>query len=104
MLAVIGACGKQYKVKSGDRIVVDRLPLEVGSSTEIRDVFVISEDGGQVIVGNPLIEGAVVRASVLDQKKHKTVCIFKKNRRKNYRRKNGHRQPLTVLQIEEILH
>ncbi|MDR2268342.1 MAG: 50S ribosomal protein L21 [Holosporaceae bacterium] len=104
MLAVIGACGKQYKVKSGDFIVVDRLPLEVGSLTEIRDVFMITEEQGRVIVGNPIIAGAVVKASVHEQKKHKTVLVFKKSRRKNYRRRNGHRQPLTVLKIEEILH
>lgn len=101
MLAVISTGGKQYKVHEGDFISVEKLPGEVGQSVEICDVL-MSENDGKVVLGNPLIKGAKVVANVVAQKKRDTVIIFKKSRRKNYRRKNGHRQPVTVLKIESI--
>ncbi|MDR1333875.1 MAG: 50S ribosomal protein L21 [Holosporaceae bacterium] len=101
MLAVIRTGGQQYKVKEGDFLSVEKLPNEIGACVEISDVLLIENDG-KVEVGNPIVAGALVKASVADQKKRKTVLIFKKRRRKNYRRKNGHRQPVTVLKIESI--
>ncbi|GHT90908.1 50S ribosomal protein L21 [Alphaproteobacteria bacterium] len=103
MLAVIKTGGKQYKVKTGDFLSVEKLPYEIGESIEIKDVL-MTESDGNVVFGTPVISGAVVKASVVDQKKQKTILIFKKSRRKNYRRKNGHRQPVTILKIEEIKH
>ncbi|GHU11867.1 50S ribosomal protein L21 [Alphaproteobacteria bacterium] len=103
MLAVIKTGGKQYKVKAGDFVSVEKLPHEIGESIEIKDVLMTEKDGN-VVLGTPVVSGAVVRASVVDQKKQKTILIFKKSRRKNYRRKNGHRQPVTILKIEEIKH
>lgn len=101
MLAVIKTGGKQYKIREGDFLSVEKLPYEAGQSVEINDVL-MTESDGKVVLGNPLISGAKVLASVVAQKKRETVLIFKKNRRKNYRRKNGHRQPVTILKIEEI--
>jgi large subunit ribosomal protein L21 len=103
MLAVMRTGGQQYKVREGDYISVEKLPYEIGASVEISDVLMI-EDDGKVQLGTPVVSGAVVTASVADQKKRKTILVFKKSRRKNYRRKNGHRQPVTVLKIEAIKH
>lgn len=101
MLAIIKTGGKQYKVKEGDLVSVEKLPYEVGAKVEIKEVSMI-DNNGEVKVGTPVIAGAVVSASVAEQKRMKTVIVFKKSRRKNYRRKNGHRQPVTVLKIENI--
>lgn len=101
MLAVIKTGGKQYKVEKGDFISVEKLPYEIGTSIEIKDVL-MAENSGKIMIGSPMVVGAVVKASVVDQKRQKTVLIFKKSRRKNYRRKNGHRQPVTILKIEDI--
>lgn len=103
MLAVIKTGGKQYKIKEGDFVSVQKLPYEVGAKVEISDVL-MTEDKGKVKVGTPTVAGALVTASVVEQKKLKTVLIFKKSRRKNYRRKNGHRQPVTILKIDSIKH
>lgn len=101
MLAVISTGGKQYKVREGDFISVEKLPCEVGQSIEINNVLMLKDDG-KVSIGHPLIEGVKVVAGVVAQKRRDTIVVFKKNRRKNYRRKNGHRQPVTVLKIESI--
>lgn len=101
MLAVIRTGGKQYKVSEGDFVSVDKLPSEVGSSVEIKEVL-MTDDNGKITVGTPLVAGAVVTANVVNQKRNKTVLIFKKSHRKNFRRKNGHRQPVTILRIDSI--
>lgn len=103
MLAVIKTGGKQYKVREGDFVSVQKLPYEVGAKVEISDVL-MTEDKGKVKTGTPTVAGALVTASVVEQKRLKTVLIFKKSRRKNYRRKNGHRQPVTILRIDSIKH
>jgi large subunit ribosomal protein L21 len=103
MLAVIRTGGQQYKVKEGDFVSVEKLPYDVGANVEISDVLMI-EDDGKVELGTPVVAGAMVTASVAEQKRRKTVLVFKKSRRKNYRRKNGHRQPVTILKIESIKH
>ena len=101
MLAVIKTGGKQYKVKEGDFISVEKLSLDLGAKLEISDVLMVEKDG-DVKVGTPYVKNASVSASVIEHKKHKTVMIFKKSRRKNYRRKNGHRQISTILKIDSI--
>jgi large subunit ribosomal protein L21 len=95
--------GKQYKVSEGDFISVEKLACEIGAKIEFPDVLMI-EDNGKVKLGTPFVTGAAVTASVVNQKRRKTVLIFKKSRRKNYRRKNGHRQPVTILKVENIKH
>ena len=101
MLAIIKSGGKQYKVNEGGFLSVEKLPFSVGEKVEISDVLML-EDNGKTILGTPTIPGAKVTASVVEQKKKRTVLIFKKSHRKNYRRKNGHRQPITILKIESI--
>jgi len=104
MYAVVRTGGKQYRVETGDVIQVERLAGEVGDVLDIADVLMLGGDGvdGGVKVGTPVVDGAAVRAEVLDQIKAPKVIIFKKKRRKNHRRKRGHRQPLTVLRIGDI--
>ncbi|MCS6760451.1 MAG: 50S ribosomal protein L21, partial [Candidatus Devosia euplotis] len=96
--AVIKTGGKQYKVAANDVLKIEKLDAEAGTIVTFDHVLVI--DGK---VGAPLIEGALVAAELLETRKQKTVIIFKKNRRHNYRRRNGHRQLLSTVRITEIL-
>ncbi|MET3897868.1 large subunit ribosomal protein L21 [Devosia sp. UYZn731] len=96
--AVIKTGGKQYKVAANDVIKIEKLDAEAGSIVTFDQVLMIGDE-----IGAPLIEGALVAAELLDTKKQKTVIIFKKNRRHNYRRRNGHRQLLSTVRITEIL-
>jgi large subunit ribosomal protein L21 len=102
MYAVIRTGGKQYKVAKNDVISVERLAGAPGEILELNDVLMLG-DGGNVTVGAPTVSGACVGAAVLQQAKGDKILIFKKKRRHNYRRKNGHRQELTILRITEIL-
>jgi len=99
--AVIETGGKQYRVKAGDRLEVEKLDAEVGASVEIDKVLAVS-DGKDLVVGEPLLDGGKVVTTVLDQIRGDKVINFKKKRRKGYKRKVGHRQSLTVLQVESI--
>ncbi|AWK87395.1 50S ribosomal protein L21 [Azospirillum thermophilum] len=101
MFAVIRTGGKQYKVANGDVIRVEKLEAEAGASITLDDVLMVS-DGGNVQVGSPTVAGAAVVAEVVAQDRGPKIIVFKKKRRQNYRRKNGHRQDLTVLRITEI--
>jgi large subunit ribosomal protein L21 len=101
MYAVIKTGGKQYKVASGDVILVEKLEAEAGKSLSLTEVLMIG-DGANITVGSPTVKGASVAAEVVEQVKADKVIIFKKNRRHNYRRKNGHRQSLTALKITGI--
>ena len=101
MYAVIQTCGKQYKVSKEQIISVDRVQGAVGDKVEIADVLFAS-DKGKVKIGAPIIEGASVKAEIVEHLRGEKLVIFKKKRRKNYRRKRGHRQELTNLKIQEI--
>lgn len=101
MYAIIQTGGKQYKVSEGSVIDVEKLDHEVGKTLELSEVLLLSSEGN-VQVGKPLIEGASVKAKVVEQYKGEKQIIFKKRRRHNYRRKRGHRQLLTSLKIESI--
>jgi large subunit ribosomal protein L21 len=101
MFAVIRTGGKQYKVAENDVISVEKLAGELGGTIELAEVLMIGE-GAEVATGTPLLEGALVSATVVDQKRAPKIIVFKKKRRKNYRRKKGHRQHQTVLRITEI--
>lgn len=96
--AVIKTGGKQYKVAPNDVLKIEKIDAEVGSIITFDQVLMVGDE-----VGAPLIEGALVAAELVETKKQKTVIIFKKNRRHNYRRRNGHRQLLTTVRITEIL-
>jgi len=101
MFAVIRTGGKQYKVANGDVIRVEKLEAEAGTSITLEDVLMVYGDG-KAQVGTPLVAGATVTAEVVEQTRSRKIIIFKKKRRQNYRRKNGHRQHLTVLKITGI--
>jgi large subunit ribosomal protein L21 len=106
MYAVVQTGGKQYRVAAGDVVFVEKLPVEAGGEIELDRVLMIGGDIGgdkEPLLGAPLIEGARVAATVLDQARADRIIVFKKKRRHKYRRKQGHRQYLTVLRIEEIL-
>jgi large subunit ribosomal protein L21 len=98
MFAVIQTGGKQYKVAENDVITVERLVGDAGSKVELASVLAVS-DGATLRVGSPLVPGAMVTAEVVEQTRGPKLIVFKKRRRQNSRRKNGHRQDLTVLKI-----
>ena len=99
--AVINTGGKQYKVSANDKLRIEKLPQEEGKSIEFKEVLLINNDQDMEL-GSPLIEGAKVEGKIVKQTKNKTVLIFKKRRRHNSRRKNGHRQKMSVVQITKI--
>ena len=101
MFAIIRTGGKQYKVSQDTYLQVEKLEAEVGDSIQISEVLMVS-DGTTTTVGAPIITGAVVTAEILEQGRAEKVIIFKKRRRQNYRRKNGHRQHLTTIKITSI--
>jgi large subunit ribosomal protein L21 len=101
MFAIIKTGGKQYRIGAGDQIIVERIEGEVGSEIRLNEVLAIDNDGSNTI-GQPLVANASVRAKIVQQPRGTKVIVFKKKRRKNYRRKHGHRQELTVLRIQEI--
>lgn len=101
MFAVVKTGGKQYKVAPNDVIKVEKLEGEAGSALTLGEVLMVGGESG-LKVGAPLVEGASVTATVIAQKKGDKVIVFKKRRRQNSRRKNGHRQNLTVLRINAI--
>jgi len=101
MFAVIRTGGKQYRVAKDDVISVEKLMGEPGSVIELTEVLMIGE-GPEVSNGAPLIDGASVSATVVEQRQAAKIIVFKKKRRHNYRRKKGHRQQLTVLRITDI--
>nr|WP_314256735.1 50S ribosomal protein L21 [uncultured Devosia sp.] len=96
--AVIKTGGKQYKVAANDVLKIEKLDAEAGTIVTFDQVLMVDGE-----VGAPLVEGALVAAELLETRKQKTVIIFKKNRRHNYRRRNGHRQLLSTVRITEIL-
>jgi large subunit ribosomal protein L21 len=100
--AVIKTGGKQYKVAANDVLKIEKLEAEAGTIITFDQVLLVGDEAGTT-VGAPLVEGALVAAEFIDTKKQKTVIIFKKNRRHNYRRRNGHRQLLSTVRITEIL-
>ncbi len=100
--AIVESGGKQYKAVEGETIEVDLLPLEVGNAVELSQVLLVANDG-HVSVGKPTVGGATVKATVVDHIKGRKVLVFKYKTRVRYRRKKGHRQHYTRLQINEIV-
>jgi large subunit ribosomal protein L21 len=101
MYAVIETGGKQYRVNQGDVIKVEKLGAEVGQKVDFDRVLLVGE-GAEVKVGNPVVEGASVSGTVVEQDRHRKIIVFKMKRRKNYRRKQGHRQDYTGVLIDKI--
>jgi len=100
--AIIETGGKQFKVQAGDVLFVEKLPGEVGEKFEFDRVLAL-KNNDQLQVGTPYVEGARVVAKILEHDKHKKILVFKYRAKKNYRRRYGHRQPFTRVQIEEII-
>lgn len=101
--AVIKTGGKQYRVAPGDKLRVEKLPGNVGDAITLGEVLLVSgAAGASPKVGRPLVAGAEVEAKITAQDRGKKVIIFKFRRRKNYRRKTGHRQSFTALEITQI--
>lgn len=102
MYAVIKTGGKQYRVAPNEVLKVERLKADPGRRIAFNEVLAVDAGGG-LEIGRPTVAGATVTAIILEQTHAPTILVFKKKRRHNYRRKNGHRQELTVLRISEIL-
>lgn len=102
MYAIVTIAGQQFKVEKDRKIFVHRLDAEEGASVEFDEVLLFENESG-VQIGTPVIKGAKVTAKVLTHLKGDKVIVFKKKRRKGYRKKNGHRQYLSQIQIEDIL-
>lgn len=103
MIAVIKTGGKQYKVKQGDKIKVEKLDAKKDDSIDFGDVLLVADkDGKDVKVGAPIVSGAKVKAKVLRQDRAKKIDVIKYKRKVRYRKKTGHRQDFTEVQIEKI--
>jgi large subunit ribosomal protein L21 len=101
MYAIIETGGKQYRVEAGSTIQVERLPGDVGALVDLDQVRLVHGDAG-LVIGQPLVQGAKVTAEIVRQGRTRSITVFKKKRRKNYRRTRGHRQSFTKLLVKEI--
>ncbi len=100
--AVIQTGGKQYKVKSGEILKIEKLPVsKIDSKIEFKEILAYG-DNKEIEIGSPIVQGAKVEANLIKNSKNKTVLIFKKRRRQNSRRKNGHRQEYSMIRINKI--
>ncbi len=102
MYAVVQIGGHQYRVAEGDVIYVDRQHEESGSDFSIDKVLMLNDGSGGIDIGEPTVEGASVKATLVEHVKADKVIVFKKKRRKGYKKKNGHRQPMSQIKIESI--
>lgn len=102
MYAIIQTGGKQYRVQEGDVLRIEKLNVEVGATVELEQVLAVARDG-QLVVGNPTVPGAKAVLKVLEHGKGKKIIVFKYKPKKNYRRKQGHRQPYTKVVVEKIM-
>ena len=101
MFAVVKTNGKQYRVMKDDILIVDKIDTELGNF-DLDQVLIVGE-GSDLSTGKPFVEGALVKTEILEHKKSKSITVFKKNRRQNYRRTKGHRQDQTVLKVLDII-
>ncbi len=101
MFAIVEIAGQQFKVEKDQTLYVHRLQQEAGASIELNDVLLL-DNNGNVTIGSPKVDGASVKAKVLNHLKGDKVIVFKKKRRKGFRKSNGHRQSFTKIQIESI--
>ncbi len=102
MYAIVEIGGQQFKVQKDQKLFVNLMTGEAGSELEINQVLLFA-NGTDIQVGTPVVDGVTVKAKILAHVKADKVLVFKKKRRKGYQKLNGHRQPLTQIQIEEIL-
>ena len=102
MYAVIETGGKQYRVQEGDTVFIEKINTEEGDTIDFSKVLLIAKDE-DLVVGKPYVEGSKVEATVLEQGKAKKIVVFKYKSKKNYSKKQGHRQPYTKVKIEKIV-
>ncbi|HOK62722.1 MAG TPA: 50S ribosomal protein L21 [Soehngenia sp.] len=102
MYAIIETGGKQYKVQEGDIVYVEKLHADEGETVSFDKVLLLSNESG-ITAGKPFVEGAKVEGKILDHGKQKKIIVYKYKAKKNERRKHGHRQPFTKVQIEKIV-
>ena len=102
MYAIVEIAGQQFKVEKDKKIFVHRLDAAEGDSVDFDKVLLVDNDG-KIDVGTPVLEGAKIKATVLEHLKGDKVLVFKKKRRKGYKKLNGHRQQFTKIQIENIV-
>ena len=102
MYAVIQTGGKQYKVQPGETVLIEKLDGEPGDSVEFEQVLLLADEE-RVAVGRPLVEGARVVGTIVEQGRGPKLIVYKFKRRKNYRRKQGHRQDFTAVQIADVV-
>ncbi len=101
MYAVIKTGGKQYQVKEGDVVFIEKIEGENGAEVSFDDVLAVGDDG-KFTAGTPIVEGASVKGKILGQTKGRKIIVFKMKSKKGYRNKNGHRQPYTKVEITKI--
>jgi large subunit ribosomal protein L21 len=104
--AIIRTGGKQYRVSPGATLRIERLDGDVGAAVEFQEVLLAGSDESEapVHIGTPLVQGAVVRGQIVAQGRDRKILVYKKKRRKNYRRRRGHRQSITTVRVTEIVH
>ena len=101
MKAVVKTGGKQYVVTEGETLRVEKLEGEVGATIDLGEVLSVGE-GSEIKIGTPVVEGATVKAEIIEHGRGKKIVVFKKKRRKGYKKKQGHRQDFTGVRIREI--
>lgn len=101
MYAIIENGGKQYKITEGEKIKFEKIDIPEGNDIQIKEVLAVN-DGTRTIIGNPYVEGAYVSGKVLAHGRHRKVIVFKYKRRKDYKKKIGHRQHYTEFLVEKI--
>ncbi len=102
MYAIVKTGGKQYKISTGDIILVEKIDGDVGNSFSFKEVMMVVDDNDQIEIGRPVLANAQVTAEIVKQTKGDKIIVFKFKKRKGYRNKTGHRQSLTELKITEI--
>ena len=102
MYAVVRTGGKQYRVAPGERLKIERIPADVGAEVTLDQVLMIVGEGDSVRLGQPIVSGAAVKATVVSQGRGEKVEIFKMRRRKHYQKHQGHRQNYTELRIDSV--
>jgi large subunit ribosomal protein L21 len=103
MYAIIRSGGKQHKVSKGDVLKIEKLDKKVGEKVEFEEVLMVGGDNAGLKVGQPVVADAKVVATVVKEGKNKKILVFKKKRRKQYRRTQGHRQAYTAVKVEDII-
>ena len=103
MYAVIDLTGKQQRVEKNEIVRIDKLDKNIGDDVEFEKIILLKTESGEVIIGAPYIEKVKVLAKVVDQDRAKKIIVFKKKRRKGYKKKQGHRQDYTEIQITDII-